>query len=71
MVHQLSVTVQLSVEQNGLEGMAAIIDTEGTFSPSRIAAIAKRFNIDPTKIEDWLSKNCIKKGNSQVRDYSN
>jgi len=47
LVHQLSVTVQLSVEQNGLEGMAAIIDTEGTFSPSRIAAIAKRFNIDP------------------------
>ncbi|MEM1508547.1 MAG: DNA repair and recombination protein RadA [Thermofilaceae archaeon] len=44
--HQLSVTVQLSPERGGLGGKAIYIDTEGTFSPSRIEMIAERFNVE-------------------------
>ena len=45
--HQLAVTVQLPEERGGLNASAVYIDTEGTFSPQRIAAIAARFGIDP------------------------
>jgi meiotic recombination protein DMC1 len=31
----------------GAEGKAAFIDTEGTFRPERIMAIANRFGVDP------------------------
>ena len=44
--HQLAVTVQLSYDKGGVSGAAFYIDTEGTFTPSRIEAIARRFNID-------------------------
>ena len=43
--HQLSVTVQLSREEGGLEGGALYIDTEGTFRPERILQISQRFNV--------------------------
>jgi DNA repair protein RadA len=45
--HQLSVTIQLPEEKGGLAGKAVYIDTEGTFSPPRVAAIAARFELDP------------------------
>ncbi|MCC6051430.1 MAG: AAA family ATPase, partial [Thermofilum sp.] len=45
--HQLAVTVQLPEEKGGMAGKAVYIDTEGTFSPPRIAAIASRFGLDP------------------------
>ena len=45
--HQLAVTVQLPEERGGLSGKAVYIDTEGTFSPQRIASIASRFGLDP------------------------
>ncbi len=41
--HQLAVTVQLPPEMGGLGKKAIYIDTEGTFSPSRIVQIANRF----------------------------
>jgi DNA repair protein RadA len=44
--HQLSVTVQLPEEKGGLNASAVYIDAEGTFSPLRIASIAKRFNAE-------------------------
>jgi DNA repair protein RadA len=44
--HQLAVTVQLPEERGGLSGKAVYIDTEGTFSPQRVAAIASRFGLD-------------------------
>ena len=52
--HQLSITVQLPVEEGGLEGKAAYIDTEGTFRPERIVQIIKRRfkNLDPGKVLD-------------------
>ncbi len=41
--HQLCVTVQLPPELGGAGKKAVFIDTEGTFSPSRIKAIHARF----------------------------
>jgi len=38
---QLSVNIQLPEEEGGLSGVAAIIDTEGTFRPERIAQMAE------------------------------
>jgi len=44
---QLSVTVQLSANKGGLGGKCYFMDAEGTFSPSRIRAVAERFGLDP------------------------
>ncbi len=43
--HQLAVTVQLPEEKGGMAGKAVYIDTEGTFSPHRILAMAERFGL--------------------------
>jgi len=45
--HQTSVTVQLPRERGGLSGRALFIDTEGTFRPERVVAVAKNFGLDP------------------------
>mmetsp|Transcript_18753 Transcript_18753/g.40823 ORF Transcript_18753/g.40823 Transcript_18753/m.40823 type:complete len:343 (-) Transcript_18753:424-1452(-) len=45
--HTLCVTCQLAVTDGGAEGKAMYIDTEGTFRPERLQAIAERFNMDP------------------------
>ncbi len=47
--HQLAVTVQLPTGKGGLDGAALYVDTENTFSYSRIENIAKRFGLDPNK----------------------
>ncbi|KAJ3038599.1 Meiotic recombination protein dmc1 [Rhizophlyctis rosea] len=44
--HTLCVTSQLPVSMGGGNGKAAFIDTEGTFRPDRIKAIANRFNVE-------------------------
>ncbi|MHA1911504.1 MAG: DNA repair and recombination protein RadA [Candidatus Kariarchaeaceae archaeon] len=41
--HQLCVTVQLPVGLGGIGKKAIFLDTEGTFSPSRISSMVKRF----------------------------
>jgi len=46
MCHTLCVTAQLPIDMGGAEGKVAYIDTEGTFRPDRIRAIADRFGID-------------------------
>ena len=48
--HQLSVNVQLSEEQGGLEGKALYIDTEGTFRWERIESMARGMGLDPDKV---------------------
>ncbi len=47
---QLSINVQLSKDAGGLEGKTFFIDTEGTFSPSRVAQMAIARGLDPNKI---------------------
>jgi len=43
---------QLDLNQGGGEGKAMYIDTEGTFRPQRLVAIAERFKLDPEKVLD-------------------
>eukprot|EP00736_Rhodelphis_marinus_P009269 Rmarinus@m.5453 len=50
--HTLAVTCQLPLDQNGGEGRALYIDTEGTFRPERLCQIAKRFNLDEQDVLD-------------------
>ncbi len=50
--HQLCVTVQLPLELGGVNKKAVFIDTEGTFSPSRIKAMYGRFQ----KTLGWTKK---------------
>ena len=45
--HTLCITCQLGVTDGGAEGKAIYIDTEGTFRPARLQAIAERFGLDP------------------------
>ncbi len=44
---QLSVNVQLPINKGGMDGKALFIDTESTFRPERIEAIAKAAGLDP------------------------
>jgi DNA repair protein RAD51 len=45
--HTLCVTCQMAVSSGGAEGKAIYIDTEGTFRPAKLQAIATRFGLDP------------------------
>ncbi|KAL1932011.1 hypothetical protein VTP01DRAFT_9067 [Rhizomucor pusillus] len=47
LAHTLCVQVQLPAHMGGASSKAAYIDTEGTFRPDRIRAIAERFGVDP------------------------
>ena len=48
--HTMSVMVQKSKEEGGLEGGVLYIDTENTFRPERIVSIAKAHNMDPMQV---------------------
>ena len=48
--HQLCVTVQLPVDQGGLNNEAFFIDTENTFRPERIIQMAEALELDPDKV---------------------
>lgn len=48
--HQLAVNVQLPKEKGGADGMAVIIDTEGTGRPERIKQMAEAIGLDPLKV---------------------
>ena len=50
--HTMSVMVQKSKEEGGLEGGVLYIDTEGTFRPERIVQIAQAHDMDPEKALD-------------------
>jgi DNA repair protein RAD51 len=47
LAHTLCVTCQMAVTDGGAEGKAIYIDTEGSFRPNRLQAIAERFGLDP------------------------
>lgn len=48
--HQLAVSVQLPVEQGGLNGACLYIDTEATFRPERIKQMAEALGLDVAKV---------------------
>ncbi|KAL6077566.1 recombinase rad51 [Balamuthia mandrillaris] len=50
--HQLCVTCQLPLDQGGGEGKAMYIDTEGTFRPDRLLAIAERYGLNGDDVLD-------------------
>ncbi|EFA78915.1 putative DNA repair protein [Heterostelium album PN500] len=50
--HTLCVTCQLTLAQGGGEGRALYIDTEGTFRPERLLAIAERYNLNGEHVLD-------------------
>ena len=43
MMHTLAVMAQRPLDQGGAEGRVIYIDTEGTFRPLKLTAIAERF----------------------------
>lgn len=50
--HTLAVTCQLPVAQNGAEGKCLYIDTEGTFRPERLLAVAERYKLNGNDVLD-------------------
>ena len=48
--HELAVTVQLPIEQGGLEGQCVFIDTENTFRTERIEQIANGFELEHEEV---------------------
>lgn len=53
--HTLSVVCQLPVSEGGAEGKALYIDTEGTFRPERICAVAERFGLNADDVLDNIA----------------
>eukprot|EP00036_Acanthoecidae_sp_10tr_P001847 CAMPEP_0182938568 /NCGR_PEP_ID=MMETSP0105_2-20130417/44089_1 /TAXON_ID=81532 ORGANISM="Acanthoeca-like sp., Strain 10tr" /NCGR_SAMPLE_ID=MMETSP0105_2 /ASSEMBLY_ACC=CAM_ASM_000205 /LENGTH=339 /DNA_ID=CAMNT_0025077883 /DNA_START=76 /DNA_END=1095 /DNA_ORIENTATION=- len=50
--HTLAVTCQLPIDQGGGEGKCLYIDTEGTFRPERLVAIAERYQLSGADVLD-------------------
>jgi DNA repair protein RAD51 len=50
--HTLAVTCQLPMSKGGAEGKCLYIDTEGTFRPERLLAIAERFGLNAEEVLD-------------------
>lgn len=50
--HTLAVTCQLPIDMNGGEGKCLYIDTEGTFRPERLLAVAERYKLTPNDVLD-------------------
>lgn len=50
--HTLAVTCQLPISKGGTEGRCLYIDTEGTFRPERLMAIAARFGLNQEQVLD-------------------
>jgi DNA repair protein RAD51 len=53
--HTLCVTCQLSIDKGGGEGRALYIDTEGTFRPERMVAVADRFRLNRQDVLDNIA----------------
>ncbi|XP_065344931.1 DNA repair protein RAD51 homolog 1 [Cloeon dipterum] len=50
--HTLAVTCQLPIDQNGGEGKCLFVDTEGTFRPERLLAVAERYGLSGNEVLD-------------------
>jgi len=60
--HTLCVTSQLGIQQGGGEGKALYIDTEGTFRPERLNAIATKYGLNPADVLENVA--CARAHNS-------
>ena len=50
--HTLAVTCQLPVDMGGGEGKCLYVDTEGTFRPERLLAVAERYGLSGADVLD-------------------
>jgi len=50
--HTMAVTCQLPVDMGGAEGKCLYVDTEGTFRPERLLAVAERFGLTGSDVLD-------------------
>lgn len=50
--HTLAVTCQLPINMGGAEGKCLYIDTEGTFRPERLLAVAERYELSGNDVLD-------------------
>lgn len=50
--HTVAVTCQLSIDNGGAEGKCLYIDTEGTFRPERLLAVAERYGLRGSDVLD-------------------
>lgn len=50
--HTLAVTCQLPIDAGGGEGKCLYIDTEGTFRPERLLAVAERYSLNGNDVLD-------------------
>jgi len=50
--HTLAVTCQLPLDMGGGEGKCLYIDTEGTFRPERLLAVAERYGLNGEEVLD-------------------
>ncbi|CAG9463845.1 unnamed protein product [Pedinophyceae sp. YPF-701] len=55
LMHTLAVACQLPSDMGGAAGKCAFIDTEGTFRPEQIVAIAERFGLDGAAVLDNIA----------------
>lgn len=58
----LAVMCQLPSDMGGAEGKCLYIDTEGTFRPERLLAVAERFGMDGNEVLDNVA--CARAYNS-------
>lgn len=53
--HTLAVTCQLPIDMGGGEGKCLYIDTEGTFRPVRLLAVAERYGLNGEEVLDNIA----------------
>ncbi|KAG7529462.1 hypothetical protein FFLO_05638 [Filobasidium floriforme] len=53
--HTLAVTCQLPISMGGGEGKCLYIDTEGTFRPARMLAVAERYGLNGEEVLDNIA----------------
>lgn len=61
--HTLCVNCQRPLDQGGAEGKAIYVDTEGTFRPQKLVAIAERYSMNPEEVLDNVI--CARAHNSE------
>merc|ERR1712001_776357 len=52
LAHPMAVTCQLPIDMGGAEGKCLFIDTEGTFRPERLLAVAERYGLSVNDVLD-------------------